>query len=140
MDGNLVLSAEARSTAGVLLLTIVLVEWGGLYMLRIVRGRHPVTAFQQAFSRAGHAHAGVLVSLSLIAQLFADAAHASGLLAVPARTAVPLAAVLMPVGFFLSSAGRGATKPNSFVWLLYAGAVSLGIGVASLGLALLTAS
>jgi hypothetical protein len=34
-------------------------------MLRIVRGRETVTGFQHAFARAGHAHAGVLVSLSL---------------------------------------------------------------------------
>jgi hypothetical protein len=34
--------------------TIVAVEFGGLTMLRIVRGRQPATEFQKSFARAGH--------------------------------------------------------------------------------------
>jgi hypothetical protein len=137
MDATFTLSPEARSTAGILLLTLVAVESGGLYMLRIVRGGGALTGFQKAFARAGHAHAGVLVTLSLVVQLVADGAHLSGPLAVPARSAIPLAAILMPAGFFLSSAGKGATQPNAVVWLLYAGAVSLGVGALALGAGLL---
>ena len=40
------------------LLTIVAIESGGWLMLRVVRGRQPVPPFQQAFFRAGYAHAG----------------------------------------------------------------------------------
>jgi len=46
MHATLVLSANSRSTAGVLLLTIVAIEYGGWFMLRIVRGRQPVTGFR----------------------------------------------------------------------------------------------
>src|SRR6266508_2030668 len=66
MLGQALLSSDARNTAGILLLAIVAVEFGGTYMLRIVRGRETVTGFQHAFARAGHAHAGVLVTLSLV--------------------------------------------------------------------------
>ncbi len=45
----------------------------------------------------------------------------------------------MPAGFFFSSVGRGATKPNRSVVLLYLGAASLAIGVVSLGIGLLVA-
>jgi hypothetical protein len=138
MPEALSLSSDSRSTAGILLLTIVFVEYGGTYMLRIVRGRHPVTGFQRAFARAGHAHAGVLVTLALISQILVDAADMSGPLSVLARSGVPFAAILMPAGFFFSSAGRGATQPNRFIVLLYAGAVSLALGVVSLGIGLLT--
>lgn len=69
----LVLSPDARSTAGVLLLTLVAVESGGWFMLRVVRGHRPATEFQKAFFRAGHAHAGVLVTLALVGQLLAGA-------------------------------------------------------------------
>lgn len=48
------LSNDSRTTAGILLLTIVAVEFGGLTMLRIVRGRQPATEFQKSFARAGH--------------------------------------------------------------------------------------
>ncbi|MCM8748044.1 hypothetical protein NET02_02685 [Thermomicrobiaceae bacterium CFH 74404] len=138
MDTPLSLSAETRATAGLILLTIVTIESGGLLLLRVLRGRHPMTAFQQAFARAGHAHAGVLVTLALVCQILADAAELSGWLAIFARNGIWVAAILMSAGFFLSSAGRGVNAPNRLIVLVYAGAVSLAVGVVSLGIGLLT--
>jgi hypothetical protein len=135
----LTISSATLNTAGVLLLAVVAIEWGGTYLLALARGRRTATPFQITFARAGHAHAGVLVILSLVALLYVDASGASGLLGSIARQGIPLAAILMPLGFFLSSAGKDRTKPNSLIWLLYAGAVALGVGAVSLGLALLTA-
>lgn len=135
----LVLSSDSRITAGILLLTIVAIEFGGWFMLRVVRGHQPTTPFQQAFFRAGHAHAGVLVILSLICQIFAGATHLSGLLAFVAHDGVPIAAILMPAGFFFAAIGRGVTKPNAFIWLIYLGVVSLSLGVVTLGIGLLMA-
>lgn len=137
MPGNLIISDAARVTAAILLLTIVLVEFGGWYMLQIVRRRVELTEFQQAFARAGHAHAGVLVILALVVQLFADAVGGTGLLGALGRSGVPLAAILMPTGFFLSSMGAGRTAPSRLIWLVYAGAISLAVGVVSLGIDLL---
>jgi hypothetical protein len=134
------LSADTRSTAGVLLLAIVAIESGGLFMLRIVRGQDRTTPFQSAFFRAGHAHAGVLVTLSLVALVVADLGQTSGPLASTARGAIPLAAILMPAGFFFSAMGARRTEPSRWILLLYAGALSLAIGTFALGLALLTAS
>jgi hypothetical protein len=135
----IVLSDATRQTAGILFLSFVAVEWGGLFMYRVVRGREETTPFQHAFFRAGHAHAGVLVTLGLVAQLFADAADPDGVVEVLARTAIPLAAILMPAGFFLSAWRPGATEPNRSVVLLYLGGISLAVGAVSLGLALLAA-
>jgi hypothetical protein len=139
VNPTIALSPETRTTAGILLLTIVFVEYGGLHVLGIVRGRQKMTPFQLTFARAGHAHAGVLVILSLACAILADAVGLSGVQAFLARTAIPLAAILMPAGYFLSSAGAGRTEPNRLIYLLYAGAASLALGVVSLGLALLTA-
>ena len=137
MEPTINLSDAARITAGTLLITIVLVEFGGLYLLRLVTGRQPATPFQKTFARAGHAHAGVLVSLALIAQLYADAVALDGAAASVARSGIALAAILMPAGFFLSSAGRGSTRPNALIVLIYAGAISLGAGALALGVGLL---
>jgi hypothetical protein len=133
------ISSATMSTAGILLLAIVAVESGGYYMLSLARGRQTATPFQVTFARAGHAHAGVLVILSLVAQLYVDAAGVAGPLGTVARQGIPLAAILMPAGFFLSSAGTGRTRPNALIWLLYGGAASLAIGVVALGIGLLTA-
>jgi hypothetical protein len=138
MEAVVSLSKDARTTAGVILLTIVAVGYGGTFMLRVVRGRVPATEFQKAFFRAGHAHAGVLVILALVGQILADGAGMHGVPSSLARGGIPLAAILMPAGFFFSSAGRGVSKPNGFVVLLYAGAASLAIGVVALGVGLLT--
>ena len=126
-------------TAGVLLLTVVAIESGGLYMLALVRGRMAATPFQITFARAGHAHAGVLVILSLVVQLYVDAAGLTGLGGTVGRNAIPLAAILMPAGFFFSSMGSGVTRPNRFIWLVYAGAASLAAGAIALGVGLLGA-
>ena len=133
------LSPAARLTAGTLLVTILAIEVGGVYLLRIVRGGVPATPFQVSFARAGHAHAGVLVILGLVIQPYADAAALSGVGDWAARSAIPVAAILMSAGFFLSSAGRGRSAPNGLIVLVYAGAVLLGAGALSLGLGLLTA-
>jgi hypothetical protein len=135
---EMVLSPEARLTAGVLLLSIVAVESGGLYMLRIVRRQTPATGFQISFFRAGHAHAGVLVVLGLVCQLYADAIGLGQPLSTIARSGVPLAAILMPAGFFFSAMGAGRTGPSGFIWLVYAGGLSLAIGAVTLGIGVLT--
>jgi hypothetical protein len=134
----LVLSDATKGAAGILFLSLVAVEWGGVFLYRVVRRRVEATPFQQAFFRAGHAHAGVLIILGLLAQLFADADDPDGLLELVARGGIPLAAILMPAGFFLSAWRPGATAPNRLVWLVYAGGVSLGLGALALGIALLT--
>ncbi len=133
------MSDETRILAGILLLSLVTVETGGLYLLKLWRSSDGVTEFQIGFARAGHAHAGVLLVLSLTALLYADTAGLSGGWNWIARSGVPAAAILMPAGFFAASMGKGRTKPNKFVALILAGAVVLALGLGSLGVGLLTA-
>lgn len=133
------MSDESRVLAGILLLALVTVETGGLYLLKLVRGRAAATPFQLAFARAGHAHAGVLLVLALVCQLLADSAGLDGLWDWLARSGVAVAALLMPSGFFLSSLGAGRDRPNGLVAMVFAGAAVLALGLASLGVGLLTA-
>lgn len=134
------LSTESRVIAGILLLSLLTVELGGNFMLRVVRGKVPATDLQRGFFRAGHAHAGVWVTLGLVILVLVDATDLSGLWAYVARVGVPFGAILLPAGFFLSVLGAGTTQPNRLFALVYAGAVSFGIGVAAAGIGLLTAS
>jgi len=133
------MSDESRVLAGILLLALVTVETGGLYLVRLVRGKVEATPFQLAFARAGHAHAGVLLILALVCQLLADATELTGVGGWLARSGVAAAALLMPGGFFFSSMGRGRTQPNALIAMVLAGAVVLALGLASLGVGLLAA-
>jgi hypothetical protein len=133
------LSDESRILAGVLLLSLVTVETGGLYLLKIVRGRAEVTPFQEKFARAGHAHAGVLLLLALVCQPFVDASGLGGAAGWFARSGVAVAALLMPGGFFFSSMGAGRTRPNRWITLVFTGAALLAVSLTTLGLGLLLA-
>jgi hypothetical protein len=136
---DLALSDASRIIAGIVLITVPTIEFGGVFLTRVVRGAVPMTDFQKAFARAGHAHAGVLVTLGLVGLILVDAADLSGALAWVGRLGIPLAAVLMSAGFFASSAGRDVTQPNKAIWVLWLGAVSLAAGALSLGIGLLAA-
>jgi hypothetical protein len=132
------MSDESRILAGILFLSLVTVETGGLYMVKLWKDAAGVTPFQIGFARAGHAHAGVLLVLGLLCQLFVDQTDLSGGFAWLARSGVPAAAILMPADFFAASAGKGLTRPNRFIVVVFAGAVVLAAGLATLGIGLLT--
>lgn len=132
-------SDQSRTLAGVLLIAIVTIEFGGSFALRIARGQEAATDLQRRFSRAGHGHAGVFVILALVSQLYVDVADLSGPAEGLARYGVAWGAILLPAGFFLSVIGPGRTEPNRLVVLLWLGAASVAAGVLTLGIGLLAA-
>ncbi len=136
---TITLSKHSRITAGVLLLAMVAVEFGGYCLMSVVRGQVPLTEFQESFARAGHAHAGVLLTLGLVGLILADAAGLTGVVGVLGRHGIPVGALLISLGFFLSSTGRGTTTPNDMIALLWIGVVALTVGLLTLGTALIVA-
>jgi hypothetical protein len=136
------ISRTARLIAGVTLLTIPTIQYGGLFLLQSLMNRqsgYMDYPLRQNFFRAGHAHAGVLVILSLICQVLADAAALPAALVWFVRLGVPVAAILIPMGFFLSVPAPTATAPNAAVNLIYLGALFLAAGVLTLGVGLIRA-
>ncbi len=133
------MSDESRILAGILFLSLVTVETGGLYLVKLWKDAAGATPFQIGFARAGHAHAGVLLVLGLLCLLYVDATDLDGGWAWVARSGVPIAAILMPAGFFAASAGAGRTKPNGFIAVVFAGASVLAVGLTTLGIGLLVA-
>lgn len=106
------LSDASLTTAAILLFALVTVETGGLYLVRVVRGTAPATGFQESFARAGHAHAGVLLILSLVALPYADAAGLDGALGWLGRSGVPVAALLMSGGVLPRQPGARDHQPQ----------------------------
>lgn len=126
-------------TLGVLLLALVTVESGGYFLTKVVRGHVPANALQKNFFRAGHAHAAVLLVLGFAILTVIDQAPFDGVLGFIAHNFVPAAAILMPAGFFLSVIGKDPQKPNRLIWLLWAGAAVLTIGLITAGIGLVLA-
>lgn len=133
------LTDPARITAAIVLLTVVGIESGGFFLLHLARGKGELTGFQRSFFRAGHAHAGVLVTLGLVCLVLSHATALSGIWAWLASSGVLVAAAVMSGGFFAAAAGRGRSRPNRWVGLLFVGAGFLAAGVVTLAVGLLSA-
>ena len=134
------MTREARLLSGIILVTVPSIQYGGYFLLTSLMDKtsgYMDNPLRQNFFRAGHAHAGVIVILSLVCQVLADAALLPPSLLWTARIAVPLAAILIPMGFFFSMLSPNATQPSSAVGLIYAGAVVLAAGVLLLGVGLI---
>jgi hypothetical protein len=132
-------SSESQRVAGLLLGVLPTVMVGGVSLLTLLVGepaymRNPL---RQDLWRAGHAHAGVLLVLSLVVLRYVNEALLTARLKTFVRMAAPSAAILMPLAFFLSVLEPDATEPNGLIGLAYVGAGVLAAGVVLLGIGLL---
>lgn len=131
---------ESRRIAGILLVVLPTVIYGGISLLMFLVDRtpgyldHPV---RQNLFRAGHAHAGILPVLSLVVLRYVDEAKLSTKWKAFVRSAVPSAAILLPAGFFFSILSPTATAPNDLIYLCFVGGAVLALGLFVLGLGLL---
>ena len=132
------LSTSDLVTAGVVLLAVVTIAYGGTFVLKVVTGKQPANGLQQSFFRAGHAHAGVLVILGLVVLILTSSPGVPGW-ASSLADGVLFAAILMPAGFFLSVIGRDPQKPSRLIVLLWLGAASLTVGLMATGIGLIIA-
>lgn len=124
--------------AAILLILLPTVMYGGFSILQLIVNdpEYMNNQLRQDMWRAGHAHAGVWLILSLVALRYVDEANLSNALKAFVRSAFPVAAILAPAGFFLSVAAPDATEPNGLIWSVYAGAVLLAAGTLTLGIGL----
>lgn len=134
------MTSQARFMSGIILITVPTIQYGGYFLLTSLMDRtsgYMDNALRQNFFRAGHAHAGVIVILSLICQLLADSAALPLWLVWFVRFGVPISAILISAGFFVSVGSPTATEPNRAVGLIYLGALVLAVGVLALAIGLL---
>ena len=132
------MSSQSRLVAGVLLIVMPAVVYGGASILWLLVGdpAYAQNELRQDLWRAGHAHAGVLLVLSLVTLRYVDEAALPEGLKCLVRHSIPAAAILLPLAFFLSVLSPEATEPNAMIYLAYLGAVSLAVGLLTLGVGL----
>jgi hypothetical protein len=132
------LTREAKVVAGIILLAVPTVQYGGLAILAMlthgVAGTGGAEANlnpeQLALFRAG-AHAGVWLILSLVIQVLLDAAKLPAATKLLARIAAPVGTLALSGGFF------GVAFKTEFRFLLYFGALAMFCSLILTGVGLL---
>jgi hypothetical protein len=134
------MTREARLISGIILITVPTIQYGGYFLLTSLVNKasgYMDNPLRQNFFRAGHAHAGVIVILSLVCQVLADAAVLSSPILWLVRVGVPLSAILISAGFFFAMLPPTATQPSGAISLIYVGAVILAVSVLTLAVGLI---
>ena len=134
------MSRQSRMLAGILLVVFPTVMYGGLSLLVFLTKNSPGytdNPMRHNLWRAGHAHAGVYLVLSLVMLRYVDEAVLSSFWKWLARAGAPIAAILIPAAFFLSVAAPTAKQPNGLMNLAYIGALFFAAAVLSLGVGLI---
>jgi heme/copper-type cytochrome/quinol oxidase subunit 4 len=131
--------SSERKKAGIVLVIVPTVEIGGASILSLLIADPSYTQndLRQDLWRAGHAHAGVWLVLTLVALRYVDEAALSEGMRWVVRLAFPVAAILMPLAFFLSVLSPEATEPNAMIYLAYVAGVVLAVGLLVLGVGLI---
>jgi hypothetical protein len=133
------MSSLTKLFCGIILLTVPTIQYGGYFLLTILSGKSkiPLTDFQKSMFRAGHAHAGVLVILAMLAQILVDYAGLTKGTELIVRIGFVLSAILVSGGFFAAASGKDITRPNRFISILYTGVFVLAASLITLGIALI---
>jgi hypothetical protein len=129
-------SRESKIVAGITLIIIPTIIYGGTTLLSLVAGYGTgkgltLDPTQIPLWRAGHGHAGVLVILTLILQPLVDATRLSATAKWIARLSVAVSSLAVSGGFF------GLSYLPGMRFLLFFGVVSLAVGVVLTGIGLL---
>jgi hypothetical protein len=134
------MSDETRIMVGLAFISLPTIAFGGHFLLSILKraaGTEGITETQRDYFRAGHAHAGVLVLLGIVGQLFLDESKLDGALVWALRLGLIASPLLISGGFFGGAprTTRGAAGP--LVRLVTAGAVVLSLSTIGVGISLL---
>jgi hypothetical protein len=134
------MSDETRIMVGLAFISLPTIAFGGHFLLSILKraaGTEGITETQRDYFRAGHAHAGVLVLLGIVGQLFLDTSQLDEGIVWALRIGLIAAPLLISGGFFGGAprTTRGAAGP--LVRLVTAGAVVLSLSTIGVGISLL---
>ena len=134
------MTRETKKISGFILITVPSIIYGGYFLLTILSGQQEylaLTHFQKSMFRAGHAHAGVLVILALVAQIFTDYSSLSVNWKWITRLSFPISAIAISLGFFAAAIGKQINEPTALIVILYIGMAILTLGLLTLAIGLI---
>ena len=136
------MSDASRWMIALAFISLPTIAFGGYFLLSILKrqkGTEKISAIQRDYFRAGHAHAGVLVILSIIGQLVLDYSLFNETLVWAMRIGLFVAPLLISGGFFGGAPTKADGKPGALLKLVPIGAVVLSLSTIGVGLSLLIA-
>lgn len=116
------------------------IAFGGYFLLSILQkkvGTENITSIQREYFKAGHAHAGVLVTLGIIGQLVLDYSLFNDSLVWLMRIGLFVAPLLISGGFFGGAPKTIDGPSGGLVKLIPVGAIVMSISTIGVGLGLL---
>jgi len=108
------------------------VMFGGASLLRLINRGNVLSPFQVNCFRAGHAHAGVLLVMSLLYYIYLDQTGLSVLVKHLASVALFLGILAQSGGFFVHMLVGRENQPSAGTTTTFAGAVLLASSVIAL--------
>jgi hypothetical protein len=134
------MSDAARWMIALAFISLPSIAFGGYFLLSILKrqvGTENITAEQRDYFRAGHAHAGVLVLLAIVAQLILDSSRFSESITWTLRIGLFAAPLLISGGFFGGAPRKQGDRPGILIKLIPTGAIVLAISTLGVGVSLL---
>ena len=114
------------------------VMFGGYSLLRLLTHGNRLSPFQITYFRAGHAHAGVLLLMSLLYYLFMERTALSPTLQVAAASVLFVGILAQSGGFFLHMGVGKPEQPSRGTTVTTVGAILLASAVLVLVYGLIT--
>jgi hypothetical protein len=134
------MSDEARWMLAVSFISLPTIAFGGYFLLSILKrqaGTESISSIQREYFRAGHAHAGVLVTLAIIGQIVLDYSLFNETLVWAMRIGLVAAPLLISGGFFGGAPKAPDAQPGGLVRLIPIGAIVMSLSTIGVGLSLL---
>lgn len=136
------MSDASRWMVAIAFISLPTIAFGGYFLLSILKkqvGTENISSIQREYFKAGHAHAGVLVILSIIGQLVLDYSLFNETLVWAMRIGLFVAPLLISGGFFGGAPRTAQGQPGGLVKLIPLGAIVMSLSTLGVGLSLLFA-
>lgn len=134
------MSEATRWMVALAFISLPTIAFGGSFLLTILKrqvGTENITSVQREYFKAGHAHAGVLVTIAIIGQLVLDYSKFQDWAVWILRIGLFISPLLISAGFFGGAPRKEGVNPGSLAKLISIGAVIFGISTLGLGISLL---
>lgn len=134
------MSDASRWMVAIAFISLPTIAFGGYFLLSILKkqvGTENISGIQREYFKAGHAHAGVLVILSIVGQLVLDYSLFNETLVWAMRIGLFAAPLLISGGFFGGAPRTTESKPGGLVKLIPLGAVLMSLSTLGVGLSLI---